>query len=118
MLSTKIRTAILTLAVTAGVAAAPAVSQAQINNPGAHAATCEVYRLTWNLLNEAQENAERNGQKDLAAYYEREKNNSFAYARTEGCAWSKLTGESVPGQHAPVAKAKPIGSIAPTAARR
>jgi hypothetical protein len=76
--------ATLTFAI-AGVA--PAVSQADMKEAGTHAATCEVYRLTYGLLNELKETAERNGQRDLAQYYDEQKLNTFYAASSAGCAW-------------------------------
>jgi hypothetical protein len=76
--------ATLTFAI-AGVA--PAISQADMKEAGTHAATCEVYRLTYGLLKEAEEAAERNGQRDLAVYYEQKMDSTFASAETANCAW-------------------------------
>jgi hypothetical protein len=87
----KTRTAIITLVASASFATAaiaPAVSSAQKLDPGTHAATCEVYRLTYELLDELQESAFANGQEDLAAYYAEQKAKASDAARAEGCKWS------------------------------
>jgi hypothetical protein len=87
---TKTRATIIVLIASAGfatAAVAPAVSSAQRLDPGTHAATCEVYRLTYELWDELQENAAANGQDDLAAYYAEQETAARDAARAEGCAW-------------------------------
>jgi hypothetical protein len=87
---TKTRATIIALIASAGFATAaiaPAVSSAQKIESGAHAATCEVRRLTYELLDELQEQAASNGQWDLAAYYAEEENAARKAASQEGCLW-------------------------------
>ena len=87
---TKTRAAIIALISSASFATAaiaPAVSSAQKVDAGTHAATCEVYRLTYELWDELQENAFANGQYDLAAYYAEQETTARDAATAEGCAW-------------------------------
>jgi hypothetical protein len=105
----KTRTAIITLVASASFATAaiaPAVSSAQKLDPGTHAATCEVYRLTYELLDELQESAFANGQEDLAAYYAEQEAKASDAARAEGCRWSSAA--VVKTVKVPVAVVKPI----------
>jgi hypothetical protein len=87
---TKTRATIIALIASAGFATAaiaPAVSSAQKIEGGAHAATCEVYRLTYELWDELQQNAFENGQEDLAAYYAEQEKTAKDAATKEGCSW-------------------------------
>ena len=115
---TKTRATIIALITSAGFASAaiaPAVSSAdQKLSPGTHAATCEVYRLTYELWNELQGRAEANGQSDLAEYYAGLKDTAAAAAKTENCAWSSV---ALPKTVTlPVTAIKPIG-LKPAAQR-
>jgi hypothetical protein len=88
---TKSRTTIIALIASASFATAaiaPAVSSAQKIDSGTHAATCEVYRLTYELWDELQENASANGQEDLAAYYAEQETTARDAAKAEGCVWA------------------------------
>jgi hypothetical protein len=87
---TKTRTTIIALIASASfapAAIAPAVSSAQKIDTGSHAATCEVYRLTYELWDELHENAAANGQYDLAAYYAEQETAARDAATAEGCSW-------------------------------
>jgi hypothetical protein len=87
---TKTRATIIALIASASFATAaiaPAVSSAQKIATGSHAATCEVYRLTYELWDELQENAFANGQYDLAAYYAAQETAARDAATEEGCSW-------------------------------
>jgi hypothetical protein len=108
---TKTRASIIALIASASFATAaiaPAVSSAQKLDPGTHAATCEVYRLTYELWDELQENADANGQYDLAAYYAEQETTARNAATAEGCAWPSAMHVKV--VKVPVAVAKPIAS--------
>ena len=95
MFSTKTRNTIIAGLATLGVAitaVAPAVSQAQIKDPGTHAATCEIYRLTYELREEQAEKAASEGQWDLSDYYAEQAHTARVNAEGEGCAWvSQIT---------------------------
>jgi hypothetical protein len=87
---TKTRATIIALIASAGFATAaiaPAVSSAQKIETGAHAATCEVRRLTYELWDELQENAAANGQWDLVSYYAEQEKDARDAATSEGCSW-------------------------------
>jgi hypothetical protein len=87
---TKTRATIIALIASAGFATAaiaPAISSAQKLDPGTHAATCEVYRLTYEMWDELQENAAANGQYDLAEYYAAQETAARDAATEEGCSW-------------------------------
>jgi hypothetical protein len=106
---TKSRATIIALIASAGFATAaiaPAVSSAQKIEGGAHAATCEVYRLTYELWDELQEKAFENGQEDLANYYAEQESIARSAATKEGCAWSSAMNVKV--VKVPVAVIKPI----------
>jgi hypothetical protein len=98
--------ALVALASFATAAGAPAVSSAQKLDPGTHAATCEVYRLTYEMWDELQENADANGQYDLAAYYAEQETAARDAATAEGCAWPSATLAKV--VKVPVASINPI----------
>jgi len=85
---------------------APAVSSAQKLDPGAHAATCEVYRLTYELWDELQQQADANGQEDLAAYYAEQETKARDAATAEGCRWPSAA--LVKTVKVPVKVVKPI----------
>ncbi len=106
---TKTRATIIALiasATFATAAVAPAVSSAQKLDPGTHAATCEVYRLTYEMWDELQENAAANGQYDLAEYYAGRETEARDAATDEGCAWPSATlAKTV---KVPVAVIKPV----------
>ena len=106
---TKFRTTIIALIASASFATAaiaPAVSSAQKIDSGTHAATCEVYRLTYELWDELQENAAANGQDDLAAYYAEQETAARDAAKAEGCIWPSAA--LVKSVKVPVAVVKPI----------
>jgi hypothetical protein len=106
---TKTRATIIALIASAGFATAaitPAVSSAQKIESGAHAATCEVRRLTFELYDELQERAAANGQWDLAAYYAEEETAARDAATQEGCRWPQTA--IVHPVKVPVAVIKPI----------
>jgi hypothetical protein len=108
---TKTRTTIVAIVASASFATAaiaPAISSAQKLDPGTHAATCEVYRLTYELLDELQENAAANGQYDLAAYYAEKETAARNAATEEGCAWPSA--ELVKPVKVPVKVIKPIAA--------
>jgi hypothetical protein len=97
----------------ATAAIAPAVSSAQKIDSGTHAATCEVYRLTYEMWDELQENADANGQYDLAAYYAAKETAARDAATAEGCAWpSAALSKVVKG---PVTVKVPVTVIKPIA---
>ncbi len=99
-------TALIASASFATAAIAPAVSSAQKLDPGTHAATCEVYRLTYEMWDELQENAAANGQYDLAEYYAGQETAARDAATEEGCSWPSATlAKTV---KVPVAVIKPI----------
>ncbi len=106
---TKTRATIIALVASASfatAAVAPAVSSAQKLDPGTHAATCEVYRLTYEMWDELQENAAANGQYDLAEYYAGRETEARDAATKEGCGWPSATiAKTV---KVPVAVVKPI----------
>jgi hypothetical protein len=106
---TKTRATIIALITSAGFATAaiaPAVSSAQKLDPGTHAATCEVYRLTYEMWDELQESADANGQYDLAAYYAEQETVARGAAAEEGCSWtSAMATKTV---KVPVTVIKPI----------
>ena len=109
MMLTKSRatiTALIASASFATIAVAPAVSSAQKLDPGTHAATCEVYRLTYEMWDELQENADANGQYDLAAYYAEQETAARDAATAEGCAWPSAALAKV--VKVPVTAIKPI----------
>jgi hypothetical protein len=98
--------ALITSASFATAAIAPAVSSAQKIETGSHAATCEVYRLTYELWDELQEKAAANGQYDLAAYYAAQETTARDAATEEGCSWpSAALAKTV---KVPVTAIKPI----------
>ena len=106
---TKTRTTITALIASASFATAaiaPAVSSAQKLDPGTHAATCEVYRLTYEMWDELQENAAANGQYDLAEYYAGRETEARDAATGEGCAWPSAMATKV--VKVPVAVIKPV----------
>jgi hypothetical protein len=106
---TKTRATIIALIASAGFATAaiaPAVSSAQKLDPGTHAATCEVYRLTYEMWDELQENAAANGQDDLAAYYAEKETAARDAATEEGCSWP--TAALVKTVKVPVSVIKPV----------
>ena len=106
---TKTRATIIALIASASFASAtiaPAVSSAQKLDPGTHAATCEVYRLTYEMWDELQENAAANGQYDLAEYYAAQETAARDAAKEEGCAWPSAMATKV--VKVPVAVIKPI----------
>ena len=114
---TKTRTTIIALVASASFATAalaPAASSAQKLDPGTHAATCEVYRLTYELWDELQENAAANGQADLAAYYAEQETAARDAATAEGCAWASAAHVKV--VTVPVSVTKPITLKAATRA--
>ena len=106
---TKTRATIIALissATFATAAIAPAISSAQKIDAGTHAATCEVYRLTYELWDELQENAAANGQADLAAYYAEQETAARDAATAEGCVWPSAA--VVKAVKLPVSVIKPI----------
>jgi hypothetical protein len=106
---TKTRTTIIALIASASFATAaiaPAVSSAQKIDAGSHAATCEVYRLTYELWDELQENADANGQYDLAAYYAEQETAARDAATAEGCSWPSAALTKI--VKVPVTAIKPI----------
>jgi hypothetical protein len=87
---TKTRTTIIALIASASFATAaiaPSVSLAQKNESGTHAATCEVYRLTYELWNEVQQTAFENDEYDLADYYAEQGRAARDAATAAGCSW-------------------------------
>jgi hypothetical protein len=111
MMLTKTRATITALIATASFATAaivPAVSSAQKIEGGAHAATCEVRRLTYELWDELQEEAFEKGEYDLQAYYAEQESAARSAARAEGCSWSvAAVAKTV---KVPVAVIKPIAN--------
>jgi hypothetical protein len=108
---TKTRATIIALIASASFATAaiaPAVSSAQKIEGGAHTATCEVYRLTYELWDELQQNAFENEEEDLAAYYAEQETKARDAARAEGCRWSSAAVAKV--VKVPTAVIKPIAS--------
>jgi hypothetical protein len=109
---TRTRTTIITLMASASIgmpAVLPTVSHAQPPEGGAHAATCEAYRLATELWEQARKQAEAEGKYDLASYYEKKAIGTRTLAQIESCIWSS---RSVRGPvHAPIAKVP--GSNAP-----
>ena len=106
---TKTRATIIALIASAGFATAaiaPAVSSAQKVETGTHAATCEVRRLTSELLDELQQTAFENGEYDLAAYYAEQEKAAKDAATKEGCSWpSAAVAKTV---KVPVSVIKPV----------
>jgi hypothetical protein len=98
--------ALITAAGLAGTAIAPAVSSAQKIDTGTHAATCEVFRLTYELWDELQETALSKGQYDLAAYYAEQETIARNSATAEGCTWPAA--EVVHVVKVPISVTKPI----------
>jgi hypothetical protein len=106
---TKTRATIIALITSAGFASAaiaPAVSSAQKLEGGAHAGTCEVYRLTYEMWDELQENAFANGEYYLAAYYAEQETKARGAATEEGCSWPSAMAIKI--VKVPVSVVKPI----------
>jgi len=107
---TKTRATIIALVASAGFASAtlaPAASYGQKNESGNHAATCEVYRLTYELWDEAQQSAFENGEHDLAQYYAEQETAAKEAASEAGCSW--------PGALSPALVKLPVIVIKPVA---